>query len=211
MKRMIMAMVALMLMVATMSAQRIDNANVEARVLTEKMVEELGLSNSQKEKVYQANLSYMNGINGYSDINSQAWKQRNSLLKSIFTSSQWKGYKKASYFYRPISWRNNTYVHNVYTKYPSAKSSTVGSRSNKQTAQHATKNNSQRYAQTTKSQQKNTASYNKGNASYNNGNASYNKNNVSYNKGNASYGKDNGNANVKNNASGNRSFGNMRR
>lgn len=49
MKRMIMIMVAMIMMITSVSAQRIDNTNMEARILTDKMTEELGL-NSWKER-----------------------------------------------------------------------------------------------------------------------------------------------------------------
>lgn len=70
---MILTMVAMVMMITSVSAQRIDNTNMEARILTDKMTEELGLS----------------------------------------------------------SWRQNTYVHNIYAKYPSKKSSFGGNRANK--------------------------------------------------------------------------------
>lgn len=73
MKRMILTMVAMIMMITSVSAQRIDNANMEALILTDKMTEELGLN----------------------------------------------------------SWRQNTYVHNIYAKYPSKKSSFGGNRANK--------------------------------------------------------------------------------
>ncbi len=188
-------MVAVILMATSVSAQRIDNAYTEARVLTEKMVEELGLSSSQREKAYQTNLTYMNGINSYADINSQAWKQRNTQLKSILTSSQWKSYKKASYFYRPVSWSNNAYVYNVYTKYPSARSTKSDNWTSSKVTKHTT--SSKHHAGTQKSQKPN--------------NTNYNKNNGSYNKDNGSYNMGNGKANVNNGATNNKSFGNLRR
>ena len=115
---MILTMVAMIMMITSVSAQRIDNANMEARILTDKMTEELGLNSWQREKAYQMNLSYLNGISSYRD-------------KGILNAAQWKQYKNASYFYRPISWRQNTYVHNIYAKYPSKKSSFGGNRANK--------------------------------------------------------------------------------
>lgn len=131
MKRMILTMVAMIMMITSVSAQRIDNTIMEARILTDKMTEELGLNSWQREKAYQMNLSYLNGISSYRDINSQVWKTRNNALKGILNAAQWKQYKNASYFYRPISWRQNTYVHNIYAKYPSKKSSFGGNRANK--------------------------------------------------------------------------------
>ena len=39
-------------------------------------------------------------------------------LKHILSDKQWKKYKESYYFYRPISWRNNVYIHNIYARYP---------------------------------------------------------------------------------------------
>ncbi|HCC86942.1 MAG TPA: hypothetical protein DEQ17_01465 [Prevotella sp.] len=128
---MIMTMVAVMLMTMSVSAQRIGNASMEARFLTEKMVEELGLNSSLREKIYQLNFSYLNGINGRDDLNGSTWRLRNNKLKGVLTSSQWKKYKKSSYFYRPISWRGNAYVHNIYDKYSDSRPSFGGNRDNR--------------------------------------------------------------------------------
>lgn len=124
-------MVAMVLMTTSVSAQRIDGVYMVARVLTDKMAEELGLSNVQREKAYQTNLYYLNGINGYRDINSQTWRQRNSQLKNILTTSQWKSYKRSSYFYRPISWRGDSYVYNFSSKYSNERPSFGGNRGNR--------------------------------------------------------------------------------
>ena len=50
MKRLIMTMVMAAVMSMTVSAQRIDNTIKEARILTDKMVEEVNLNNWQREK-----------------------------------------------------------------------------------------------------------------------------------------------------------------
>lgn len=49
MKRLIMTMVMAAVMSMTVSAQRIDNTIKEARILTDKMAEELSLNNWQRE------------------------------------------------------------------------------------------------------------------------------------------------------------------
>jgi TonB-dependent receptor len=64
------------------------------------------------------NLTYLDGIRSYRDIDSHGWKYRNKQLKHILSDKQWKKYKKSYYFYRPISWRNNVYIHNIYARYP---------------------------------------------------------------------------------------------
>lgn len=130
MRRMIMTIIMAVIVTATLSAQRIDNTIIEARILTEKMVEELGLNSWQREKVYQMNLDYLNGIHSYKDIDAQIWKTRNHLLKNILIANQWKHYRNASYFYHPISWREGTYVHNIYAKYPQSVHVFGGNRGN---------------------------------------------------------------------------------
>lgn len=130
MKRLIMTMVMAAVMSMTVSAQRIDNTIKEARILTDKMAEELSLNNWQREKAYQMNLNYLSSINSQRDIHSQNWNQRNFQLKGILSSSQWKLYKKASYFYQPISWKKGAYVHNIYARYPNAGHTFGGNRGN---------------------------------------------------------------------------------
>lgn len=183
-------MVAMILMATSVSAQKVDGTYILARVLTDRMVGELGLSNSQREKAYQTNLYYLNGINGYGDISSRIWRQRNSQLKNILTSSQWKRYKKSSYFYRPISWSGNSYVNNFGAKVPANKPSFGGNRDNRPVPLPAPRNN-QRPVEIGRPQQSNDAPFN--------------KNKGSYNK------KNNGKPNDRNGGSDNRSFGSMRR
>lgn len=134
MKRLIMTMVMAAVMSMTVSAQRIDNTIKEARILTDKMAEELSLNNWQREKAYQTNLDYLSSINSHRDIHSHNWNQRNTQLKGILSSSQWKLYKKASYFYQPISWKKGAYVHNIYARYPNAGHTFGGNRGNKNIA-----------------------------------------------------------------------------
>ena len=50
MKRLIMTMVMAAVMSMTVFAQRIDNTIKEARILTDKMVEEVNLNNWQRQK-----------------------------------------------------------------------------------------------------------------------------------------------------------------
>lgn len=118
MKRILTAMAALIMAVTTISGQRLANASIEAQYITDKMAVELGLNSSQRNSILQFNLNYLSGIASYHDINSKRWKTRNAMLKSVLSAAQWRKYRDASYFYRPISWRDGAYVHNVYAKYP---------------------------------------------------------------------------------------------
>lgn len=120
MKKMIMPLMMVLSMTIGANAQRLDNTYTEARILTDYIADELGLNSWQREKAYQMNLDYLNGIGSYRDIDAHIWTLRNNQLKSILNAAQWKLYKKASYFYRPISWKQGAYVHNIYAKYPVA-------------------------------------------------------------------------------------------
>ena len=129
MKRIILTMIMAAVMTTSISAQRISNTTIEARFLTNKMVDELGLNSWQRE-----NLNYLNSINSYKDIDAGIWKMRNQELKNILTVNQWNAYKSTSYFYRPISWRKGTYVKNIYARYPNAGQSFGNHRSKIQVA-----------------------------------------------------------------------------
>ena len=118
MKRTFIAIVAMLMMTLSVNAQRLTDVTAEARLITDKMVLELGLNNIQRNSILQLNVNYLNGITSYRDIDADGWKYRNKQLKKLLTSKQWKLYKDAYYFYRPISWRNRAYVHNIYAKYP---------------------------------------------------------------------------------------------
>ena len=120
MKRTFLAIVAMLMMTLAVSAQRLTDIIAEARFITDKMVLELGLNNTQRNSILQLNLNYLNGINGYRDIDANGWKYRNKQMKKMLSSKQWKMYRDAYYFYRPIGWNNNAYVHNIYARYPKA-------------------------------------------------------------------------------------------
>ena len=121
MKRTLLAIVATLMMFTSANAQRLTDIQAEARFITDKMVVELGLSNVQRNNILNINLTYLDGIRSYRDIDANGWRYRNKQLKRMLTAKQWKRYKDAYYFYRPISWRSNAYVHNIYAKYPKQK------------------------------------------------------------------------------------------
>lgn len=118
MKKIIVIIAAMLITVSSAFAQRLANINVEASFITDKMIAELGLSNTWRNSILQINLNYLSSINGYNDITSNSWKTRNKCLKKMLSAKQWKRYKEANYFYRPIGWNNGAYIHNIYVKYP---------------------------------------------------------------------------------------------
>lgn len=118
MKRLALTLAVALITALSASAQRLTNIRAEARFITDKMVLELGLTNVQRNSILQLNLDYLDAINSYRDINGKAWKHRNKELRRMMSDRQWRLYKEAYYFYQPISWRSNAYVHNIYTRYP---------------------------------------------------------------------------------------------
>lgn len=118
MKRLALTLAVALITALSASAQRLTNIRAEARFITDKMVLELGLTNVQRNNIMRLNLDYLDAINSYRDINGKAWKHRNKELRRMMSDSQWRLYKEAYYFYQPISWRSNAYVHNIYTRYP---------------------------------------------------------------------------------------------
>lgn len=118
MKRLALTLAVALITALSASAQRLTNIRAEARFITDKMVLELGFTNVQRNSILQLNLGYLDAINSYRDINGKAWKHRNKELRRMMSDSQWRRYREAYYFYQPISWRSNAYVHNIYTRYP---------------------------------------------------------------------------------------------
>lgn len=70
MKKMIMTLMMVLSMTIGANAQRLDNTYMEARILTDYMADELSLNSWQREKAYQMNLDYLNGIGSYRDIDA---------------------------------------------------------------------------------------------------------------------------------------------
>ena len=118
MKRLVLTLAVALITALSASAQRLTNIRAEARFITDKMVLELGLTNVQRNNIMRLNLDYLDAINSYRDLNGRAWKHRNKELRRMMSDSQWRRYREAYYFYQPISWRDNAYVHNIYTRYP---------------------------------------------------------------------------------------------
>ena len=118
MKRTLLAIVAAFVMITSANAQRLTDIQAEARFITDKMIVELGLNSAQRNSLMNINLNYLNGIRSYRDIDAYGWHYRNKQLKRMLNARQWKRFKEAYYFYHPIGWNNNTYIYNIYNKYP---------------------------------------------------------------------------------------------
>lgn len=118
MKRTLLAIVAAFVMITSANAQRLTDIQAEARFITDKMIVELGLNSAQRNSLLNINLNYLDGIRSYRDIDAYGWHYRNRQLKRMLNARLWKRFKEAYYFYHPIGWNNNTYIYNIYNKYP---------------------------------------------------------------------------------------------
>ena len=118
MKRTLSAIVLAFAVALTANAQRLTDIQAEARFITDKMMVELGLANSHRNSLLNINLTYLNGIKGRRDIDAYGWEYRNRQLRRMLSDRQWRKFRDSYYFYRPISWRDDAYVHNIYVKYP---------------------------------------------------------------------------------------------
>lgn len=118
MKRTLLAIAAAIVMITSANAQKLTNIHAEASFITDKMMVELGLNKSHRNSILNINLSYLNGINSHRDIDAYGWQYRNKQLRHILSPRQWRRYCELYYFYRPISWDDREYVHNIYVKYP---------------------------------------------------------------------------------------------
>lgn len=83
MKRMILTMIMAAVMTTSISAQRISNTTIEARFLTDKMVDELGLNRWQQEKAYQWS-TYKSTSYFYRPI---SWR-KGTYVKNIYAKYQ---------------------------------------------------------------------------------------------------------------------------
>ncbi|MCH3968885.1 MAG: hypothetical protein LKH27_02205 [Prevotella sp.] len=118
MKRNIFLLAALLIMSLSAKAMGYKRAAVEARYLTDKMAYEMGLSSREYDRAYRINLNYFLGINDRNDLYASGWRTRSSAFRVFFNNRQWNLFIGTDYFYRPVSWRNGSYVYNVYSRYP---------------------------------------------------------------------------------------------
>lgn len=99
-------------------AQNINGVMKEAHYLTDKMAMALVLDSEQRDKVLQYNTSYLQSISNHNQLYGKTWRERNKKLQKALSSKQWKLYKNTSCFYKPIGWKGNGYIHNIYIVYP---------------------------------------------------------------------------------------------
>ena len=118
MKKIMITLTMMLLNAATGKAMSYEQARNEALFLTDKMAYELNLTDEQYEAAYEINLDYLMGVTSYDDVYSTYWERRNLDLSYILLDWQWQAFINATYFYRPLYWRNGYWHFAVYLRYP---------------------------------------------------------------------------------------------
>ncbi len=118
MKKMMIALVAMLMIAATGKAMSYEQARNEALFLTDKMAYELNLTDEQYEAAYEINLDYLMGVTSYDDVYATYWERRNLDMSYILLDWQWNAFCAASYFYRPLYWEGGYWHFGIYARYP---------------------------------------------------------------------------------------------
>ena len=112
-----MILAVMMVMTVSATAMSYNAAKHEALFLSDKMAYELNLTAAQYEAVYEINLDYLMSINGHADVFGIWWDRRNADLRFVLNAWQYDKYITLAYFYRPVAWRADGWMFNVYTRY----------------------------------------------------------------------------------------------
>ena len=118
MKKMMIALVAMLTIAATGKAMSYEQARNEALFLTDKMAYELNLTEEQYEAAYEINLDYLMGVTSYDDVYGVYWERRNLDLSYILLDWQLSAFRAATYFYRPLYWADGFWHFAIYGRYP---------------------------------------------------------------------------------------------
>lgn len=118
MKKMMIALMTMLLMTATGKAMSYEQARNEALFLTDKMAYELNLTEDQYEAAYEINLDYLMGVTSYDDVFGTYWERRNLDLTYILLDWQLSAFRAATYFYRPLYWADGFWHFAIYGRYP---------------------------------------------------------------------------------------------
>ncbi|MCR5076835.1 MAG: hypothetical protein K6A82_02215 [Prevotella sp.] len=118
MRKMILALVALLVLSASANAMSYEQARTQALFLTDKMAYELNLTEEQYEAAYEINLDYLMSVNSVDDLYGAYWSHRNLDLSYILFDWQYRAYVEASYFYRPLWWDGGYWHFGIYARYP---------------------------------------------------------------------------------------------
>ena len=112
MKKMMMTAVLTTIVVAA-QAMSFTQARQEALFLSDKMAYELHLTMDQYEAVYEINLDYFLSIRYEEDVFGIYWNRRNTDLRFVLNTWQYRRYVTTVDFYQPTAWRNGGWTFNI--------------------------------------------------------------------------------------------------
>ena len=103
--------------VVAAQAMSFTQARQEALFLSDKMAYELRLTMDQYEAVYEINLDYFLSIRYEEDVFGIYWNRRNTDLRFVLNTWQYRKYITTVDFYQPAMWRRGSWVFSIYTRY----------------------------------------------------------------------------------------------
>ncbi len=118
MKKIMIALIAMLTISVTGKAMSYEQARNEALFLTDKMAYELNLTDEQYEAAYEINLDYLMGVTSYDDVYGSYWERRNLDMSYVLLDWQWSTFCAATYFYRPLYWSGGFWHFGIYARYP---------------------------------------------------------------------------------------------
>lgn len=116
MRKMLFMLTTLLTMAVSAQAMSYKTARSEALFLTDKMGYELGLSDAQRNAVYEINFDYMMSLNNTADLYGTGWTRRNLDMSYVMSSAQYRLFRAAEYFFRPVYWKSG-WRHSIYNRY----------------------------------------------------------------------------------------------
>lgn len=116
MKKILFMLATLFITAVPAQAMSYKTARSEALFLTDKMAYELKLTPAQRNAVYEINLDYMMALNSSADAYGAYWTYRNLDLGYVLSNAQYRMFRAAEYFFRPVYWKSG-WRHHIHTRY----------------------------------------------------------------------------------------------
>ena len=126
MKRILIAMTALLTIALSAKAMSYEQARQQALFLTDKMAYELNLTEEQYEAAYEVNLDYLMSVNTQADLYGVYWTQRNLDLSYILLDWQYSAYLAATSASTPAIPTATTSTSDVLTSIRCTEEATAG-------------------------------------------------------------------------------------
>lgn len=118
MKRLVLALLSLIVISASASAMTYEQAREQALFLTDKMAYELNLTPEQYDAAYEVNFDYLRGVTTADDVFGVYWEHRNIDLGYILLDWQYRMFTDCLWFYRPLYWDAGIWHFRIYGRYP---------------------------------------------------------------------------------------------